>query len=247
MDFNLLLQFGLHKNDIKVYETLISLGRAKSGAIMEKSKVGSSRLYSSLDVLVGKGLVSYEVRNNIRYYKPEKIDSLIEQSKDSTKALLSLAEKINEISPVVVERNETNVFEGYHGFRRAFFEHLDRMDKKEELRIIGFGSRAPERKTLSNFLNEINIISKSKKCKTHILLDENFQGKSGVIGIDKNEDVHFLPSSYFGPTAYNISKTEVLISVWGKEPLVIRIRNPILVASFTTHFDFLMSLSKKKQ
>lgn len=246
MDLDLLLQFGLHKNDIKVYEALVSLGRTKSGTLMAQAKVGSSRLYASLDVLIAKGLVSYEVRNNVRYYKPEKIDALIEHSKESTKALVALAEKIRTITPAMTERNETNVFEGYHGFKRAFLEHVDRMGKKEELRIIGFGARAQERRALSKFLDEINAIAESKKCKMHILFDEEFRKKPGIANIGKGADAHFLPSSYFGPTAYNISKTEVLLSVWGKDPLVIRIRNPILVESFTKHFDYLASLAKKR-
>lgn len=245
MDLDLLLQFGLHKNDIKVYEALVSLGQTKSGALMTHAKVGSSRLYSSLEVLIAKGLVSYEVRNNVRYYKPEKIDAIIEQSKESTRALEVLAEKIKSISPATTERNETNVFEGYHGFRRAFLEHVERMDKNEELRIVGFGSRVPEKRALSKFLEEINEMSSQKKCKVNILFDEEFRKKSGVVNMSKDTNVRFLPSSYFGPTAYNISKTEVLLSVWGKDPLVIRLRNPILLASFTAHFDFLMSMAKK--
>jgi predicted transcriptional regulator len=66
MDLTLLTQFGLHNNDLKVYEALVSLGRAKSGAIMTKANVGSSRLYASLDALIAKGLVSYEARCNGR-------------------------------------------------------------------------------------------------------------------------------------------------------------------------------------
>lgn len=245
MDLELLLQFGLNKNDIKVYEALVSLGRTKSGALMTQAKVGSSRLYASLDLLIAKGLVSYEVRNNVRYYKPEKIDALIEQSKESTKALTLLAQKIETITPTITERNETNVFEGYHGFRRAFLEHVERMNKKEDIRIIGFGAGAPEKRALSKFLDEINAIASQKKCRIHILFDEKFRGKTGIIKMNKDMNVRFLPSSYFGPTAYNISKTEVLLSVWGKEPLVIRVRNPILRESFTAHFDFLMSMAKK--
>jgi len=245
MNLSLLLQFGLHKNDIKVYEALVSIGRTKSGALMEKAGVGSSRLYASLEILITKGLVSYEVRNNVRYYKPEKIDALIEQSKESTRALTALAETIRSVTPTTTERNETNVFEGYHGFRRAFFEHVERMSKGEELRIIGFGIRAPERRALSKFLDEINVLALAKKSKMHALFDEEFRKKPGIPNVGKGADIHFLPSSYFGPTAYNISKSEVLLSVWGKNPLVIRIRNPILVASFAAHFDFLLGISKK--
>ncbi len=247
MDLTVLKQFGLRRNDRKVYGALVALGISKSGTLMTKAGVGSSSLYASLDALVAKGLVSYEVRNNIRYYKPEEVDALVEESRASTRTLISLAEQIRTVIPTRPERNEINVFEGYHGFRRAFVEHVDRMHKREELRIIGFGSSAPERNALNNFLKEINSIAAAKDCRMHILLDETLHGKTGVVGIGKKATTHFLPSSYFGPTAYNISANEVLLSVWGKDPVAIRIRNPIIVASFIAHFDFLLRTSKLKR
>ena len=198
MDLELLLKFGLHKNDLKVYEALVCLGRTKSGPLMAQASIGSSRLYASLNALIQKGLVSYSVRNNIRYYKPEEVSALIAESKKSTQALEKLAEKISSLKQVVPERNETNVFEGYHGFRRAFLEHVERMSRGEELRIIGFGSNAPRRKALSEFINEINVLAMKKKCRVHILFDKEIQAKGSF---PKEADVHFLPSSYFGPTA----------------------------------------------
>jgi predicted DNA-binding ribbon-helix-helix protein len=172
---------------------------------------------------------------------------MVERSKESTRLLTDLAEKIRLVTPTVDERNEINVFEGYHGLRRAFYEHLERVSKKETLRIIGFGSRMPERRALSKFLDDINAIAHKKKCVVTILLDESYLKKTEIVKMQSYTNIHFLPASYFGPTAYNISKTEVLLTVWGKDPLVIRIRNPIIVASFTAHFDFLTSISKKRK
>ncbi|MFA7302654.1 MAG: helix-turn-helix domain-containing protein [Candidatus Paceibacterota bacterium] len=243
IDLAILKQFGLRRNDRKVYEALVGLGKAKSGPLMTKAGVGSSSLYAALETLIARGLISYEVRNNIRFYKPEKVDTLISQSRETTRTLLALEEQLRALTPTVAERNETNVFEGHHGFERAFYEHVARMKTGEELRIIGFGASTPERHTLARFLAEINQIAARKKCRIRILLDETFRNSIPIAPIASKQSVHYLHSTYFGPTAYNISKTEVLLSAWGEEALVVRIRNPILVASFAAHFDSLIEVS----
>lgn len=79
MDLSILEQFGLRRNDIKVYNSLLKLGKSKTGLIAKQSRVVSSRVYESLNNLIDNGLVSYEVRNNIRYYQAELPDQFIEE------------------------------------------------------------------------------------------------------------------------------------------------------------------------
>ena len=77
MNTSILKSFDLNRNDILVYETLLKIGRSKTGPIIRNSLVGSSRVYESLRILVSRGLVSYQVRNNIKYYQKDKADILI--------------------------------------------------------------------------------------------------------------------------------------------------------------------------
>ena len=241
MDVSVLAQLGLNENDIETYKALFALGKAKSGAIMKQSGIVSSSCYSSLSVLVEKGLVSYEVRNNIRYYQPEPLDAVIEKSREATRSLEELSRELRALRPKVVERNEVNVFEGYHGTRRAFFEHLEHISQDDTLKIIGFSARTLSQKALAGFLQEVNSLAAAKHPKRMvILLDETVEDRAEIMGMHQDKSVHYLPAAYFGPTAYNISETEVLISTWGKKPFVIRIRNAILVQSFSANFDFLV-------
>lgn len=241
MNTSILVQFGLSINDITVYEALFTLGKAKTGSIIKQSGITSSSCYNSLSILINKGLVSYEVRNNIRYYSPEPLDTIIFKSRETTQSLEQLSKDLLSLSPKPTDRNEINVFEGYHGTRRAFLEHLERISKKETLKIIGFGARTLSQKTLATFLQEINSLAATRSVKKMIiLLDETVKNRPNILKMHQDKTIHFLPTAYFGPTAYNISETEVLISAWGKNPLVIRIRNPILVESFSANFDFLI-------
>lgn len=240
-----LKQFGLHTKDLLVYNSLLKLGRTKSGAIMKESNIGSSSFYSSITFLTKTGLVSFDVKNNVRWYKPQPLDEFIEKSKKTTNSLEALSREILKISPSKQERNEVDIFVGYHGLQRAFLEHVAAFNKNQNIRIIGFGSSAPKRKSLNEFLDKINAIASKKKCKMTIILDETMRKTYGAKNFGKDKNVYFLPSQYFGPMAYNISEKEVLLSIWGETPTVLRLRNKIMIYSFTTNFDFLIKHAKK--
>ncbi len=244
IDLKPLRQFGLHYKDIRVYKAVLTLGKAKSGAIMKESGSGSSSFYSSIELLIEKGLVSYEVKNNVRYYKPEPLESLIERSRETTASLQTLNIELSKLKPVNVVNGDVDVLEGYHGLERAFMEHVETFSEKTTLRIIGFGSEIPQRKALHNFLEKINSVATKKKCKIIILLDGNLKKEINPTQSLKNKKIYYLPSSNFGPIAYNITNTEVLLSIWGKTPTVVRLRNPIMVESFIKNFDFMVKNSK---
>lgn len=235
-----LRQFGLHKKDIAVYSSLLKLGRVKSGAIMKSAGIGSSSFYSSIDILIKKGLVSFDVKNNVRWYKPQPLNEFIEKSRDTTIVLEKLAKEITSLRPTAQERNEIDIFVGYHGLQRAFMEHIETLKRGHTVRIIGFGSKSPQRKSLDEFLNKINAAAAKKKSSMIILLDEAMRGTGSAKEFGKDKKVYYLPASYFGPMAYNISEKEVILSIWGEVPTVLRLRNKIMVQSFISNFDFLV-------
>jgi sugar-specific transcriptional regulator TrmB len=245
LDLIPLKQFGLHNTDIKLYKAVLSLGRAKSGALIQESNLVSSSFYTSIAVLIEKGLVSYDVKNNVRWYKAQPPHAFIEKSKETTLTLQELAKEIAKIEPKNKQRNEIDVFVGHHGLQRAFLEHVENFKKGEKIRIIGFGSKAPQRKSLNNFLAEINAVASKKRSSMTILLDEAMRATKSSREFSKDKKTFFLPSSYFGPIAYNISQTEVLMSIWGSTPTVLRLRNKIMLQSLTTNFDFLVSHAKR--
>src|SRR6185369_16302548 len=81
MNLDILRRHGLNENDILVYRALLELGRSKTGPIMKKAAISSSSTYTSLSALLDRALVSFQVKNNIKYYQAESPDSLIEETR----------------------------------------------------------------------------------------------------------------------------------------------------------------------
>jgi sugar-specific transcriptional regulator TrmB len=251
MNTSILKDFGLNKNDVTVYETLLKIGRSKTGPIIRNSNVVSSRVYESLRLLVTRGLVSYQVRNNIKYYQAESPEHLIEGIEKNIGGLKELAKEITSLPIILPARNEVNIYEGKHGFKMAFNQHIERIKKGESICIISFSKRAYTQsvgsRELRAFFTNTDYQMIPKKAYARALTDRE------LVPILKKERidpsiyiVKYLPSGYFGPCAVNISETEVLLSIWGESPIVFSIKNPIIVKSFQKNFDFLWSISKGK-
>lgn len=246
MNLAVLKNFGLHQNDILVYEALLRFGRAKSGPIIRSTEVASSRVYESLALLIEKGLASYEVKNNIRYYRPESPTLLLERNDYYRQELTELSAGINDIIVKTPSHNEVNVFEKKNGFWLALAQHTDSLDQGETISIISFGKNYGDSRELRNLFNNIDQAMSTKKCHINILLDKKLQE---TIEKDRQHikiyNIRYLPSEYFGPTSTSVSRNDVLIAVWGNEPIALSIKNPTIVKSFQNNFDLLWSKGKK--
>ena len=251
MNTNILENYGFNKNDIKVYESLLKLGRSKTGPIIKDSHIVSSRVYESLRILVSRGIVSYQVKNNIKYYQSEPLEQLIEEADKNIDTLRQLAKDVVDFPIPIPSRNDSNIYEGRHGFKMVFTQHIQRMKKGERVSIIAFSRRAYTKNSgareLRNFFTGTDKLMIPKKA------DARFLTEKEMIPILKKERIDpsiyvlkYLPAGYFGPCAVNISETEVLLSVWGDKPTVFSIKNPTMVANFQSNFDFLWGIAKSK-
>lgn len=245
MDTSALARLGLHPNDLKVFTAIAELGKTKTGAIMEYTGVGSSQTYLSLGRLVKRGLVSYQVRNNVRYYQAEIPDELIGEARQNVAQLEQLSESIVR-APHVVERNYINTYEGRDGFNKAFLRFMESADEHERILITGFTHSVPHLRELRSFLYRYNMLAEAKHCTMQMVMDTKFRhsleertGKAYV--------VRFLSSRYFTPCATSVSKSEVLLSVWGDHPLAISINEPATVESFRKNFELLWASAKPKE
>src|SRR3989338_8385224 len=69
METKILEEIGLTPGEIKVYLALIGLGETTTGPIVDEARVSISKVYSILERLSKKGLVSHVVKNNVKYFK----------------------------------------------------------------------------------------------------------------------------------------------------------------------------------
>src|SRR3989338_7551742 len=106
MNLEVLEQIGLSKNEIKIYFALLELEQSSATPIVKKSGVPNSKVYPTLDKLIKRGLVSYVIKNNVKYFQASDLKNLIGFLNDKETIISQQKIEIEKLIPQI-ERNQT--------------------------------------------------------------------------------------------------------------------------------------------
>jgi len=246
METRQLEELGLTKNEAKIYLFLLKIGETTTGAVIKETGIANSRVYESINSLINKGLVSYNVQKDGKHFSaasPSKFSELEEQRK---KRIAELVPQLNTLKDSCQKETSTAVYEGFEGFRTAFKKIIDDCPRNGEIFILGFSE--PERKSesLRLFLSNMNLKSSQKKHKLRILLDNKVKKTLGKDREkEKNTEVRYMPEGYISPAAVDIFQDYVYMFLWEEKPFVFMIKNKMIAESFKQYFKFLWGLSKR--
>ncbi|MCK4589009.1 MAG: hypothetical protein KAT77_01080 [Nanoarchaeota archaeon] len=240
MDQRLLQEIGLTNSEINVYTTLLKFGSIKVGDLMKQINLHRSRVYEAINRLTEKGLVSYVIKNNIKYFEatdPERLLSYIEEQKEKLNEKESKIKKIipelKRQIPSSIPHAEAHVFAGKEGFKTI---RKDVLKQKQDLYLIGAVGK--EDKFLKYFFPNFNKLRIKDKIKWRILYDEEVKGKK--ITKLKLMESKFLPKKYSSPAVINIYGDRVVNVLWkGDNPLCFMIINKDVADSYRKWFDLL--------
>jgi sugar-specific transcriptional regulator TrmB len=226
---------GLTRVESKVYLTLIDLGPSLAGHITKKSGIHRRTIYDALDRLAEKGLISYLIKNNRKYFEavnPGRIVDLMREKEAEVKN--SIPELMNLFSKTKA-KEETLFYRGKDGLKTAF---EDQLKEGKEILVLGASSQASE--ILSFYLKWYNLKRKEKKIKLRIIADTLAKGKMKV------PLAEFRYIQEIGPAAMNIYSDKVSIILWSKErPIAIIIKNAEIADSYRIFFEHMWKVARR--
>ena len=245
MDKNILKSLELTDNEVKVYLSILELGTCSGTEIRKHTKISNSQVYSALDTLINNGLITYEKRVSGKKYTaldPSVIKKIIEKRNKAIEESIPFLKNLqNKNTPLT----ETAIFEGLSGFKNAMINLSEECPRNETIYIIGFSNQAYRNKQLADILRDVNKISKQKKHKFKIILDnpENkFFKQRAEEGLS---EIKFMRGGFKSPAAIDIFQDYVYILLWDEHPYAIRVKNKDIADGFKTYFDFLWNMAEK--
>ena len=244
MDVSILEEIGLTKSEITLYLTLLKLGSSKSGKITKEVDLHRSRVYESLNRLMEKGLVSYVIKNNVKYFEaipPQRLLSYVEEQKNE---LNEKEERIKELIPKIEQslhplkpEAEAHVFLGIEGFKTI---RKDVLKDRKDLYLIG--GKGKEDKVLRYFYPQFDKERIKKRIRWHALFDYETEGKA--LTKSKLMESKFLPKGYSSPVVVNIYGDKVVNVLWkGDYPLCFMIKNKDVANTYRKWFELLWEKS----
>ncbi len=244
MDIKLLEEIGLANSEIKVYTTLLKTGEIKVGELIKELSLHRSRIYEAINRLTDKGLVSYVIKNNIKYFKAADPDNLLTYIEEQKEKLNEKEKNIKKILPELKKQAELNpeavahVFYGKEGFKTM---RKDVLKQKQTLYLIGAVGK--EDVHTKYFFPNFEKLRVKNKIKQKILYDSEVKGKK----ITKLQlmETRFLPKEYSSPAVINIYADRVVNVLWqGENPICFIIINKKIADSYKKWFDLIWKNSK---
>ncbi len=171
---NYLQEIGLNKNEAKVYVELNQLGPQPASVISKRLSFNRSSLYSVLESLCNKGLISYIDNQKVRFFTVNDPNSLIAfvDKKCSRfnyyrNQTIAIIPKIREKQAVYkVKKSKYQFFDGISALKNEF-HHLCSNSKS----LTAFFPNNTENYIFSVFLSLLN----TKKIKINLILPKTFE------------------------------------------------------------------------
>lgn len=147
-------EVGLSKQEAKTYLGLLELREAKTGPLCEKTRIHSSNIYPILESLIKKGLVNYQIKNNIKIYSASNPESLKQILKEKEEKFKQQKESIENLiidlkkRSVQTDNQEYKYFEGISGVKSLWEEInnlLPTLDKNIIIKIYTGKTESYER------------------------------------------------------------------------------------------------------
>lgn len=247
MNKEILLKLGLSRREAEVYFTLLGVEEALASEVSENIRESRTNTYDTLNSLIKKGLVSYVIKNNRKYFmstNPKNLLEWVELKKDEVENERKLVEnlipdllklKLPKEKKVVVE-----VYEGIKGLRAMLSETLETSKDKKELLI--FGAIAGHLRELDPVYHKRYYNERKKyKIKTRYIFIEGEKHPIAPYSVYR-----YLPKLYKSFVATAVHGEEVSFWLLTKPEIVILIKSKDLAETYRNNFEVLWKFAKPK-
>lgn len=233
-----LRQLDFTDNEIKVYLTLLRVGRSKAGKLAKESSMERTSTYNALKRLVEKGLVASIIESNETVFSPAEPEKIIDMFKEKEERASMLIPKLKELKKFEREKENILKFRGYAGVKTVLNDVLNNCKNNDEYLIMGTEGQLSNRMPV---FSKIFVAKKDKKnLKAKILMKEGSEGKPQ----SKFTKTKFVPQEVVSPANVTIYKDKVSIVLWSEIPEAIIIDNSDVAKTFKSYFEFMWTNAK---
>jgi len=242
----LLRELGLSNGEVSVYNALLDTGKAQLSKIQEKTGIERANIYTILNKLIERGLVTYSLENKKRQFQPTNPNQLISYIEEKKSALENTQRKIEKELPQLMKKFtspktkiSSEVFSGPEGIKAAWNEMLD----AKEIRWIGAGRYVP--KMYPAFFAQWNKKRIKNKIPVYNIL--RYEMRDEIRKPWEYEQMKFLPKEFSQtPVVINLYNNKVANSMYGQSKAIFVMESEELAQSYAAYFKYLWDNVAKK-
>jgi sugar-specific transcriptional regulator TrmB len=225
---------GFSPNEIKIYLVLNEHSSLKAGKISKLAKIDRSSCYNSLKILLEKGLASYVLIGEIKWFQttgPKRLLEFVQEQEEDVKSILPKLQEMHVINKI---EGQVRLFKGVKGVKSIF---LDIARTKKDNFV--FGSEGQFSEKMPEFAMQFDRLKKENKIHTKLIIRKDRKELD-----DRTTEYRYLPNVNESPAVTNIYGDKIAIIIWTDEPEGIIIENPATAKAYKSYFDVLWNSAK---
>lgn len=233
-----LKNIGLDKKEIDIYLSLLKIGEITATRISQETFIERTLVYYILDKLMEKGLVTYKLKNNVKYYSaadPENIVDNLKEKLEECRAILPELKAIKNKS--YEEEPKVDIYKGFEGLKAVMRDLF-----KETKEILIFGEQGQFAENYPEYGYVYLHLLKKHNVSEKVIARDDFIGK--VLGWKKSE-FRYVPKKFLSPTTTVIYQDKIIITIWEKPTYNILIKSKKISDSYRSYFMNIWKTAKR--
>jgi sugar-specific transcriptional regulator TrmB len=244
IDKDVLINIGLTKNETDVYLCLLRLKEALAGDIAKKTGISRTYIYDTIEKLNQKGLASYVVKNNKRYYRAGSPSKIIDYLKEQASRVNNIIPELLLMHKPLSNKPIVEIYDGPEGMKSILSTFLN--SKTKDWLVLGSSGNAES--VIGEYLDIFEARRIKQKIKMYSLMNLSEGGirRGNILEKYPLTQVRYLPKEYTSLVSVYVFGEYISLMLWMKEkPLGVLIKDRDISESFRKHFWVLWELSKK--
>ena len=244
MDIEKLKEIGLNEKETKAYLALLELGDSLVSEIAKKTGINRSLLYTIMSDLEKKGMVSYILKNNLRYYRAVEPTKILSILKEKEKNFASILPELIKLYKPRKKKPVVEILEGREGIKTIL---NDVLRQKKEWFAFNVPGKGPE--ILGFKVHSFEKERQKMRIKLNVVCVRTEEGikRGKQFSRMRYTRVRYMPATYESPASNWIYGDRIVIIFWYKEfPFAIRIIDKNLAESYKNYFRVLWSTLSTK-
>src|SRR3989344_1841487 len=238
MNIEIIKELGLTNTEIKVYLALFKIGLSLASKISKEAQTERAVTYHILHKLISKGIVSYVIKENRKYFSATDPEKLLDILKNKEEAVRELIPQLKALKLPIKEEPIIEVYKGIEGLKTVL---NDILDERKDYYMIGYTGEASKRGKYW-FTHWMRRRIKMK-IKRNILFPDDWKGKKETMfPLTKKR---FLPKGYVTPVStfmYGIDKVLIFLPTEDDFTGII-IKSKEVWKAYRNTFDILWKIS----
>ena len=226
------------EKETEVYLALLKIGETTATKISKETKIERTLVYYIVEKLINKGLASYKIKNNVKYYSAGSPEKILEELKEKEKAFSKILPTLLKLQKMPYEEEvKVDIFKGMEGLKAVLNEVFKH---GKEFLVLGEQGQIQTNYPVQykQYLRKLEETGTKEK----VIVRGDLRGK---ILKSKNSEFRYISKDLLSPTTTLIYKNNVLITIWEKPTFNIIIASKKIADSYRAYFNYFWKMYKK--